>query len=83
MEQVKKTAQDITKFSELVEGYHDYKDAQKRDKAMQDSEEGLFPIWNRVCIYKLYCKGLEVKDIHIGTINDALQTIGETPKHVL
>ena len=61
MEQVKKTATDTTKFSEFVDGCQDYKEALKRLKATQDSEEGLIPIWNHVYIYKLYCKNSDVK----------------------
>ena len=56
MEQVRKALHDSTKFSELVDGYHDYKEALKWLKALQDCEEGLMPIWNHYYIHKPYCK---------------------------
>ena len=83
MEQVHQASNDSTKCSELVEGHHDYKAALKRLKAMQESEEGLIPIWNHICVYKLYCKDPEVKEIYIGSTMTAIRQWGNIEACVL
>ena len=78
MDQVKKTSPGTAKCGELAKGYHAYKDALKRFKAMHNSEEGHIPNWDHVYIYKIYCKDPEVNDIlhktHYGCPQDNRET---------